>query len=240
MEVVVAGAGVIGLATARALALAGMEVLVLEAESAIGSVTSSRSSEVIHAGLYYPPGSLKAVLCVEARERLYRYCAEHGVAAPRLGMVVAAEDGELPALEAVARRAAANGVADLEWLDGAQVRALEPALSCVAALLSPSTGIVDSHGLMLAYQGDAEAAGRADRLPGSDPAGRGRRGWAGTRHRRRSGDAARLSLVDQLRRFWALWRWPGGSTACRGKRCRAPITAKGRIMRSLGGRLSRG
>jgi L-2-hydroxyglutarate oxidase LhgO len=160
VEIVVAGAGVVGLAVARALAQAGHEVLVLEAESAIGSVTSARNSEVIHAGLYYPPGSLKARLCVAGREQLYRYCAEHGVAAPRLGkLVVATTPEELPALDAVARRAATNGVGDLEWLDAGQAQALEPALSCAAALLSPSTGIVDSHGLMLAYQGDAEAAG---------------------------------------------------------------------------------
>ena len=160
VEIVVAGAGVVGLAVARALALAGHEVLVLEAEPAIGSVTSARNSEVVHAGLYYPTGSLKARLCVAGREQLYRYCAERGVAAPRLGkLVVATAPEELPALEAVARRAAANGVGDLEWLDAGQVEALEPALACVAALLSPSTGIVDSHGLMLAYHGDAEAAG---------------------------------------------------------------------------------
>jgi L-2-hydroxyglutarate oxidase LhgO len=160
VEIVVAGAGVVGLAVARALAQAGHEVLVLEAESAIGSVTSARNSEVVHAGLYYPPGSLKARLCVAGRALLYRYCAEHGVAAPRLGkLVVATVPEELPALDAVARRAATNGVGDLERLDAGQVQKLEPALSCVAALLSPSTGIVDSHGLMLAYQGDAEAAG---------------------------------------------------------------------------------
>jgi L-2-hydroxyglutarate oxidase LhgO len=160
VEVVVAGAGVVGLAVARALALAGREVLVLEAEPAIGTVTSSRSSEVIHAGLYYPQGSLKARLCVEGRDRLYRYCASRGVGAARLGkLVVATEASEIAALEHVAGRSAANGVTDLAWLDAGQARALEPALSCVAALLSPSTGIVDSHALMLAYQGDAEAGG---------------------------------------------------------------------------------
>jgi len=160
VEILVAGAGVVGLAVARSLALAGREVLVLEAEPAIGTVTSSRSSEVIHAGLYYPPGSLKARLCVEGRERLYRYCASRGVGAERLGkLIVATEPGEIAALEQIAGRAAANGVTDLAWLDAGQVQALEPALSCVAALLSPSTGIVDSHALMLAYQGDAEAAG---------------------------------------------------------------------------------
>jgi L-2-hydroxyglutarate oxidase LhgO len=160
IEVVVAGAGVVGLAVARALAQAGREVLVLEAETAIGTVTSSRSSEVIHAGLYYPKDSLKARLCVEGRDRLYHYCAERGVAARRLGkLVVASAEHELDTLKAITGRAEANGVFDLTWLDGAQARRLEPALACVGALLSPSTGIVDSHGLMLAYQGDAEAAG---------------------------------------------------------------------------------
>jgi L-2-hydroxyglutarate oxidase LhgO len=160
VETVVAGAGVVGLAVARALALAGHEVLVLEAEPAIGSVTSARNSEVIHAGLYYPPGSLKARLCVPGREQLYCYCAERGVAAPRIGkLVVATAPDEIPALEAVARRAAANGVTDLRWLESREAQALEPALACTAALLSPSTGIIDSHGLMLAYQGDAEGAG---------------------------------------------------------------------------------
>jgi L-2-hydroxyglutarate oxidase LhgO len=160
VDIVIAGAGVVGLATARALALAGREVLVLEAETAIGTITSSRNSEVIHAGLYYPEGSLKARLCVEGRDLLYRYCAERGVGAKRLGkLVVATQADEIPALEKVAARAVANGVSDVAWLDAAQAQALEPGLSCVAALLSPSTGIVDSHGLMLSYQGDAEAAG---------------------------------------------------------------------------------
>jgi L-2-hydroxyglutarate oxidase LhgO len=160
IEMVVAGAGVVGLAVARALAQAGREVLVLEAESSIGTITSSRSSEVIHAGLYYPRDSLKARLCVEGRDRLYHYCAGRGVAARRLGKLVVATAGhELDTLNAITGRAEANGVFDLAWLDGAEAKRLEPALACVGALLSPSTGIVDSHGLMLAYQGDAEAAG---------------------------------------------------------------------------------
>jgi L-2-hydroxyglutarate oxidase LhgO len=160
VEIVVAGAGVVGLAVARALALAGRAVLVLEAAPAIGTITSSRNSEVIHAGLYYPQDSLKARLCVEGRDLLYRYCAERGVAANRIGKLVVATDAdELPALEKVAERALGNGVTDVEWLGGNQARALEPAISCVAALLSPSTGIVDSHGLMQAYAGDAEGAG---------------------------------------------------------------------------------
>jgi L-2-hydroxyglutarate oxidase LhgO len=160
VECVVVGAGVVGLAVARALALAGREVLVLEKERWIGSHTSSRNSEVIHAGLYYPEGSLKARFCVAGRERLYAYCAERGVPHRRTGkLIVACRDEELPALDAVARKAAANGVANLERLDAAAARAMEPALACVAALHSPSTGIIDSHGLMLAYQADVEAAG---------------------------------------------------------------------------------
>ncbi len=160
VETVIAGAGVVGLAIARALAQAGCEVLVLEAAEGIGTVTSSRNSEVVHAGIYYPQGSLKAELCVAGRERLYEFCASHGVPVRRLGkLIVATSEAETKLLDGVARRAAGNGVTDLRWLDAAEAQALEPALFCTAALLSPSTGIVDSHALMLAYQGDAEAAG---------------------------------------------------------------------------------
>ena len=160
VECVVIGAGVVGLAVARALARAGHEVLVLEKERWIGSETSSRNSEVIHAGIYYPKGSLKAVLCLEGRNALYAYCAEHGVPHKRLGkLVVACRDEEIKPLEGVWAKANANGVDDLRWLTAAEAVALEPNLSCVRAFLSPSTGIVDSHSLMLAYQGDAEEAG---------------------------------------------------------------------------------
>jgi L-2-hydroxyglutarate oxidase LhgO len=159
VEAVVLGAGVVGLAVARALALAGLEVLVLEAAAAIGTVTSSRNSEVVHAGIYYPTGSLKAQLCVAGRQALYGYCAAHGVTIRKIGkLIVASTPGEVGQLEAIQRQAAAHGVA-LEWLDGAAARALEPALQVEAALLSPETGIVDSHGLMLAYQGELEDAG---------------------------------------------------------------------------------
>jgi L-2-hydroxyglutarate oxidase LhgO len=160
VECVVVGAGVVGLAVARALALAGREVMVLEGDVMIGTGTSSRNSEVIHAGIYYPPGSAKARLCVEGKERLYRYCAERGVPHKRLGkLIVAVEEAEIATFEGIEKRARANGVEDLRWLSGAEARAMEPALRCVAALLSPSTGIIDSHALMLAYQGDAENAG---------------------------------------------------------------------------------
>ena len=160
VECVVVGAGVLGLAVARALALSGREVLVLEQAYTIGFETSSRNSEVIHGGLYYPIGSLKARSCVEGRHRLYSYCREHGVPHARLGkLIVATREAEIAGLEKIAATAQGNGVDDLEWLDQRQARQLEPALNCVAALLSPSTGIIDSHALMLAYQGEAEAAG---------------------------------------------------------------------------------
>lgn len=160
VECAVIGAGVIGLAVARKLAQAGREVVLLEAANAIGTVTSSRNSEVIHAGIYYPAGSLKARLCVEGKRRLYDFCAEHGVAHRRLGkLIVATSQTQIAELDALKAKAAANGVTDLEWRDNAALRALEPEIAAVAALLSPSTGIVDSHGLMLALLGDAEAAG---------------------------------------------------------------------------------
>jgi L-2-hydroxyglutarate oxidase LhgO len=160
VECVVVGAGVVGLAVARALALAGFDVLVLERAYTIGFETSSRNSEVIHGGLYYPIGSLKARSCVAGRQRLYTYCREHGVPHAQIGkLIVATREAEIAGLERIAATARGNGVEDLEWLDQAQAQQIEPALHCVAALLSPSTGIIDSHALMLAYQGEAEAAG---------------------------------------------------------------------------------
>ena len=160
VEAVVIGAGVVGLAAARALALAGHEVVVLERAYTIGFETSSRNSEVIHGGLYYPEGSLKATACVAGRERLYAYCAERGVPHSRLGkLIVATEEAEIPGVQKIEAAARANGVTNLEWLTAAEATRLEPELNCVAALLSPSTGIIDSHALMLAYQGEAEEAG---------------------------------------------------------------------------------
>ncbi len=160
VECVVVGAGVVGLATARALALAGYDVIVLERADTIGFETSSRNSEVIHAGLYYPAGSLKALCCVAGRERLYAYCREHGVPHGQIGkLIVAAEESEMACLDRIAAAARANGVGDLQWLTATEAERLDPALRCAAALLSPSTGIIDSHALMLAFQGEAEAAG---------------------------------------------------------------------------------
>ena len=160
VECVVIGAGVVGLATGRALALAGREVLVLDAADGIGTGVSSRNSEVIHAGIYYPAGSLKARMCVEGKRMLYAYCEARGVAHRRLGkLIVASDEAEVPVLDGIKAKAEANGVDDMEMLFGAAARALEPALRVAGALLSPSTGIVDSHALMLALQGDLENAG---------------------------------------------------------------------------------
>lgn len=159
-DTLVIGAGVVGLAVARALALDGREVMVLEVADAIGTASSSRNSEVIHAGIYYPAGSLKARFCVEGKERLYRYCDERGIAFRRCGkLLVATADDEVAQIDRIIARAAANGVHDLVRLSAAEARAMEPALSCVAAIHSPSTGIVDSHALMLALQGDLENKG---------------------------------------------------------------------------------
>ena len=160
LDAVVIGAGVVGLAVARALALAGREVVILEAEDAIGTHTSSRNSEVIHAGIYYPKGSLKATSCVAGRHLLYEYCAAHGVPHRRCGkLIVAADEKQLPELEAIRTKAHANGATDVVRITPEAARAMEPAVSCVGALHSPSTGIVDSHALMLAYLGDAEDRG---------------------------------------------------------------------------------
>ena len=160
IECIVAGAGVVGLAIARALARAGREVIVVEAEKSFGMGVSSRNSEVVHAGLYYPAGSLKARLCVAGREALYAYCADHDVAVKKIGkLVVATSAAQAAQLARIAAAARANGVGNLVEISGAEARRMEPALCCVAALHSPSTGIVDSHGLMLALKGEAEAAG---------------------------------------------------------------------------------
>ena len=160
VDCIIIGAGVVGLALARQLALSGREVVVLESEGRIGTGISSRNSEVIHAGIYYPAGSLKARLCVAGNRALYAYCAAHGVAHRRCGkLIVATDASQVEALRQLQVRAAANGVLDLQWLGATEVHSLEPRLHCTAALLSPSTGIVDSHGLMRALRMEAEGAG---------------------------------------------------------------------------------
>lgn len=160
VDAAVIGAGLVGLAVARALATAGREVVILESEDAIGTHTSSRNSEVIHAGIYYPQGSLKARACVQGRQRLYAYCAERGVPHRRCGkLIVATDAAQREELEGIRQRAHANGVTDVVRVSPAQACAMEPELHCVSALHSPSTGIIDSHALMLAYLDDAERAG---------------------------------------------------------------------------------
>ncbi len=160
IDCAVIGAGVVGLAVARALARADREVVVLEAAETIGTGASSRNSEVIHAGIYYPTGSLKARLCVKGRGMLYAYLGEHGIDHQRCGkLIVATNDEEISLLRGLLKTGHKNGVDDLEWLDAAAVHGLEPSLRCRAALKSPSTGILDSHAFMLNLQGEAEGDG---------------------------------------------------------------------------------
>jgi L-2-hydroxyglutarate oxidase LhgO len=160
LDCAVIGGGVVGLAVARRLALAGRHVVLFEAEKATGQHTSSRNSEVLHAGIYYPAGTLKARLCVEGRRLLEAYCTQRGVAWRRIGkLVVAVREEEIAELELHKAHGEANGVEDLTWLERDQVRAIEPAVTCVRALVSPSTGLVDSHGLMRALAADAAQAG---------------------------------------------------------------------------------
>lgn len=177
VESIVVGAGVVGLAVARALAIRGRDVLLLDEANEIGTGISSRSSEVIHAGIYYTPGSLKASLCVEGKARLYAYCAQHDIGHARCGkLIVAADESERAELERICTNAAANDVTDLVLLSQREALAIEPAIACRDAMLSPSTGIVDSHGLMLAYLGDMEDAGgmfarncRVERIAVAEP-----------------------------------------------------------------------
>jgi L-2-hydroxyglutarate oxidase LhgO len=159
-DIVVIGGGVVGLSVARAFAQSGREVLIIEQESGIGLHTSSRNSEVIHAGIYYEPNSLKARLCKLGKELLYEYCATSGVEFKKLGkLIVAQTDAEVAKLLSLQKNALACGVSDLALLEGKDAMRLEPELRCVAALLSPSTGIVDTRGLKLALLGDAETHG---------------------------------------------------------------------------------
>jgi L-2-hydroxyglutarate oxidase LhgO len=160
VEAIVVGAGVVGLAVARELALAGRETIVLEQHDLIGSEVSSRNSEVIHAGLYYPPGSLRATLCVRGKSLMYSFASENGVAHEAVTkLLVATSPAQLPKLKAITETARKNGVDDLQMLTGAQARQLEPELSCEAALLSPSTGIIDSHGFLQALEGHVTSRG---------------------------------------------------------------------------------
>ncbi|MEP5608386.1 MAG: NAD(P)/FAD-dependent oxidoreductase, partial [Marinobacter alexandrii] len=160
IETILIGAGVVGLACARALAMSGREVIVLEQHDLIGSETSARNSEVIHAGIYYPTGSLKARLCVQGKTQLYAFCVENGVEHENIGkLIVASNEAQLSQLDAIRQQAAENGVTDLVSYDRKKLQQIEPALQATGALWSPSTGIIDSHGLMLALQGGLETHG---------------------------------------------------------------------------------
>lgn len=160
IECIVIGAGVVGLACARALALAGHDVVIVEANYAIGMETSSRNSEVIHSGIYYPTGSLKASACVSGRDKLYEYCAQRGIAHQRLGkLIVATSDEDLSTIEGLLIKGQQNGVSDLKLISKKETLNKESELSCVGALWSPLTGIIDSHSFMLAMQGDLEDQG---------------------------------------------------------------------------------
>jgi L-2-hydroxyglutarate oxidase LhgO len=200
VDALVVGAGVVGLAVGRALALRGLETVVVEQATAIGTETSARNSEVVHAGLYYPTGSLKARLCVSGKHRLYAYCAQRGIAHRRCGKLVVATDAQqVAALYRLAAQAQANGVDDVRLIDAAAALAKEPALACVAALESPSTGIVDSHALMLSLQGDLEdhggALALATRVERVDPA----RPGDPARHRVRfSADGQAMALAADV------------------------------------------
>ncbi len=162
MQVLVIGAGMVGLAVARAAALKGHEVVVAEAEAGIGTITSSRNSEVIHGGMYYPTGTLRGRHCVSGRRMLYEFCVSHGVPHRKCGkLIVAVNDAEVDKLKDIQKQGGVNDVEGLELIGGNAARALEPEVSCVAALLSPETGIIDGHAYMLALRGDLEGAGGA-------------------------------------------------------------------------------
>ena len=157
IEAAVIGGGVVGLAVGRALAMQGMQTLVFERHTRPGQETTSRNSGVIHSGIYYPAGSLKATLCIQGRELLYSFCEARGIAHRRCGKIVVAGESQLGALQALYKRGIGNGVVDLDLLDRAQVAKLEPAVACAAGLLSPSTGIIDVHELLLTLLADLES-----------------------------------------------------------------------------------
>jgi L-2-hydroxyglutarate oxidase LhgO len=160
MQVLVVGAGVVGLAIARAAAIAGHDVILAEAADAIGTGTSSRNSEVIHAGLYYPTGSKRAYHCPRARRMLYDFCASHGVPHRKCGkLVVATNDNEVKRIEEIFQQSQINGCENVALIDVAAAKRLEPEVACLAAMLSPETGIIDSHRYMLALRGDLEDHG---------------------------------------------------------------------------------
>ena len=243
VDCVVVGAGVVGLACARRLAMAGLEVIVLERADAIGTETSSRNSEVIHAGIYYAAGSLKARFCIAGKQFLYRYCAERGVAHARCGkLIVATDEAQLATLATIRANAAGLGMPDLEPWTAEQAQALEPELRCTGALWSPTTGIVDSHGLMLAYLADAEAHGADGRV--REPAASGPRS-ASDGIVLEVGGAEPMRLLAarrrQQRRPRAPLPWRARFAGRRPRGCRRrPTTARATTTASPAARPSRG
>ena len=216
VECIVVGAGVVGLAVARALALAGREVIVLDAASGIGTETSSRNSEVIHAGIYYPAGSLMARSCVAGRRMLYAYCREKGVPHRNCGKLIVATNAEEDSMLAgIKHRAEANGVEGMRVLAAAEAIAMEPNLRCTSALHSPATGIIDSHAFMLALQGDAENAGAVCAFLGPVTGARAVDGGLEVGRRRQRADASALPPAGKFRRPAAHRSWHATSPACR-------------------------
>ena len=240
MQVLVVGAGVVGLAVARAAALAGADVIVAEAGAGIGTGISSRNSEVIHAGIYYPAGSARARLCAPSRRLLYDFCASHGVPHRKCGkLIVATREAELAGLEALQTQGRHNGVEGLEMIDAAAARRLEPALACAAALRSPETGIIDSHAFMTALRGDLEDHGgsiafntRIERLAPGKP------GWkAGFGGTSRNGS---ISMPWSMRPGSGRSGSPARPTAIRPSGCRVWSLPRATISAWRAGRCSRG
>ena len=241
VECVVAGAGVVGLAIARALAMAGRQVLVLEAGEGLFAGTSGRGSGVIHAGLYYPPGSLKARFCVAGRKLLYDYAETHQVPYRRLGkLVVATSNQEDARLAEIASLACENGVDDVVPLSAADARALEPALACTSALLSPSTGVLDAQAFVRALQDDAEEFGAVTAFYAPlEYVYRAKQGFV-LEVGGATPDAARVQCPDQRRRAWRPRRWRVRSRACRQRACRRPPLPRAAISRCAAPAPSRG
>ena len=234
MQVLVIGAGVVGLAIARSAALAGHEVIVAEATGGIGNGVSSRNSEVIHAGMYYPTGSLRAKHCVRGRRMLYEFLASHGVPHKKVGkLIVATDEKQTAKIEGIAKQGEINGVEGLEFLGGNAARAMEPALNCTAALLSSETGIIDSHAFMLALEGDLEDRGGMIAFNTQDRAARADGVRVGGELRRRRVRHADRRCGDQLGRARC-----AGNRAHHGRLCvvtrAAPRARQGQLLRVHG------
>ncbi len=241
MQVLVIGAGVVGLAVARAAARKGHDVVVAEAESGIGTITSSRNSEVIHAGMYYPTGTLRALHCVRGRRWLYEFCASHGVPHKKCGkLIVATNQAELDKIKAIEVQGGINGVEGLELIGGNAARALEPELSCLGALLSPETGIIDGHRYMLALRGDLEDAGGAIALNTPVTAARRKDGQWEVDFGGREGGVFSNSTRSPIAPACARRPWRGRWTIIRRRACRGWCWAKAVISPTRASRCSSG